>query len=93
MRIFTAALICSAIALAGCGEKVEEPQAGRYRVYQSGNDAVLLDTATGKSWMKVYAENRRDKPDYWEPMARQNVPEEWQAFERLHVLNEAENSN
>ena len=52
----------------------------------------MLDTATGKTWMQVYAANRRDEAAYWEPSARQDDRGEWQAYEALHPLVQS-NSN
>lgn len=44
-------------ALSACGERDPKPEIGRYRIQSSDQGTVMLDTATGKTWMQVYAEN------------------------------------
>lgn len=71
-------------ALSACGERDPKPEIGRYRIQSSDQGTVMLDTATGKTWMQVYAENTQDKAAYWEPSARQDNHAEMRAFDKLH---------
>ena len=83
-------LLC--ISLSACGESQQQPQNGRYRIHATDQGAVLLDSATGKTWLQVYAEDRRDKAAYWEPSARIDDRDEWKAYDTLHPP-ETKNSN
>jgi len=85
-------LVALTISLSACDEEQPQPEIGRYRIQSSGQGTVMLDTATGKTWMQVYAANRRDEAAYWEPSARQDDRGEWQAYEALHPLVQS-NSN
>ncbi len=85
-------LVAFSVSLSGCGESQQQSQIGRYRIHASEQGTVLLDSATGKTWVQVYAENRRDKAPYWEPTARLDDRDEWKAFDALHPP-EPENSN
>lgn len=78
-------ITCAAIApfLIGCEQ---EPQvtSGRYRIHSSEHGTVLLDSATGKTWIQVYAEWNEDQAPYWEPSARMDRQHEWQKYMELH---------
>lgn len=68
--------------LMGCQDKSSDQQAGqvgRYTIVHSPNEMVLLDTTTGKTWLKVTYETK-DEPIGWEPVAREDNPEEYNAF-------------
>lgn len=77
-------LVGLSISLSACGETQQQPQNGRYRIHATDQGAVLQDSATGKTWLQVYAEDRRDKAAYWEPSARIDNRDEWKAYDTLH---------
>lgn len=72
--------------LAGCQDKnpdLQSSHVGRYTIVHSPHnqmDTVLLDTATGKTWVQVTYEKMEGEPMGWEPMAREDSPEEYNAF-------------
>ena len=69
--------------LVGCQQ---EPtmETGRYRIHSSEHGTVLLDSATGKTWIQVYAEWNEDQAPYWEPSARSDNTLEWRKYNQLH---------
>ena len=83
MRI-SGLLVVLSLAVSACGESQQELESGRYRIQASEHGTLLLDTATGKTWVQVYAEDRRDQAPYWEPSARLDDRAEWQAYDALH---------
>ena len=77
-------LVVLLILLSGCGASQQQSQIGRYRIHASDEGTMLLDSVTGKTWLQVYADDRRDKAPYWEPTARLDDRDEWKAFDALH---------
>lgn len=60
---------------------------GRYVIVHSPHvqrDTVLLDTATGKTWVLVQDGSLEGDPVYWSPMAREDNPAELQEFVQRH---------
>lgn len=81
LNLISAMLI--APLLVGCQQQPTS-EIGRYRIHSSDQGTVLLDSATGKTWLQVYSEDNADNAAYWEPSARQDNRAEWREYNQLH---------
>ena len=65
----------------------ETPQVGRYVIVHSPQierDTVLLDTVSGRTWQQVQITDLTDDPVAWEPLAREDNPDEWAQLQQAH---------
>jgi len=97
MRQFAALCFFTAIVLSGVATAAETPDPnGRYTIIfnpQVRADLFMLDTATGRVWVRSTFSDLPGSPDAWVLMDRINTPEDRTAFEQAHGscvgLNEA----
>lgn len=98
----TATIMSSLLALGGCSfsdwpskNRSEHVTASRYVIVhdtRNERDTMLLDTATGKSWHRVYYSDVEGDPPGWEIVPRSGEADEMTAFWQTNKAKTVDNT-